>query len=154
MKFFLSVCVFEIVWDVFLCCCWRSFVLQEQRIWLCGSLLVVDEVQTRTFRIPDPRSSQPLHSNILMAALDDSPNWLIFILQPLQTIVELARCERVMKTQVEFHFSLVYTFSATHSSLWIWAPDPPRGTGCNPVLPAQLRWSSGSSFPSIHNTSI
>jgi len=30
----------------------------------------------------------------------------------------LLRCERVMETQAEFHFSWVYTFSAKLSSLW------------------------------------
>jgi len=39
---------------------------------LSGSLLVVDAVRTRTFRIPDPRSFQPFYSNNMMAALDDS----------------------------------------------------------------------------------
>ena len=46
-----------------------------------------------------------------------------------------------------FHFSWVYTFSATPRSLRIWTPVPPRETGCGPALPAQLCWSSGSSFP-------
>jgi len=46
----------------------------------------------------------------MMATLDDSPNCLI--MQLLQTIVELARCERVMATREEFHFGCVYTFSA------------------------------------------
>jgi len=32
-----------------------------------------------------------------------------------------ARCESVMTTQAEFHFSWVYTFSATPRSLRIWA---------------------------------
>ena len=72
---------------------------------------------------------------------------LILILQPLQTFVELARFERVMTSWTEFHFSLVYTFSATPRSVRIWAPVPPRETGCDPALPAQLCWSSSSSFP-------
>jgi len=33
--------------------------------------------------------------------------------------VEVGRCERVMTTQAEFHFSWVYTFSATPRSLRI-----------------------------------
>jgi len=66
--------------------------------------------------------------------------------------VELARCERVMTTQAEFHFSWIYTFSATRRSLLIWATHPPRETGCDAALPAQLCWSSSSSFPYICNT--
>ena len=68
-------------------------------------------------------------------------------LQPLQTFVEFARCERVMTTRAEFHFSWVYTFSAMLSFLRIWASDSPRETGCDPALPAQLCRSSSSSFP-------
>ena len=49
--------------------------------------------------------------------------------------------------QKPFYCSWVYTFSATPRSLRIWAPVPPRETGCDPALPAQLCWSSGSSFP-------
>jgi len=52
--------------------------------------------------------------------------------------VELARCGRVMTTWAEFHFSWVYTFSATSSSLRIWATHPPRETGCDPAPLAQL----------------
>ena len=100
-----------------------------------------------TFRIPDPRSFQPLHSNNMMAASDDSSNWIILTLQPVQTIVELARCERFMTTRAEFHFSWIYTFSATPRSLRIWASDPSRESGCDPALPTQLCQSSGSSFP-------
>jgi len=67
-------------------------------------------------------------------------------------IVELARCERVMTTRAEFHFSWVYAFSATPRSLRIWATHPPRETGCDPTPPAQLCWSSSSSFPHICTT--
>ena len=66
--------------------------------------------------------------------------------------VELARCERVMTTRAEFHFSWVYTFSATPRSLRICATHPPRETGCDPAPPAQLCWSSSSSFPHICTT--
>ena len=66
--------------------------------------------------------------------------------------VELARCKRVMTTQAEFHFSWVYTFSATPRSLRIWATHPLRETGCDPASPAQLCWSSSSSFPHICTT--
>jgi len=34
-------------------------------------------------------------------------------------------------------------------SLRIWATYPPRETGCDPAPPAQLCWSSSSSFPYI-----
>jgi len=66
--------------------------------------------------------------------------------------LELARCEKVMTTQAEFHFSWVYTFSATPRSLRIWATHPPRETGCDPAPLAQLCWSSSSSFPHICTT--
>ena len=66
--------------------------------------------------------------------------------------VELSRCERVMTTRAEFHFSWVYTFAATARSLRIWATHPPRETGCDPAPPAQLCWSSSSSFPRICTT--
>jgi len=73
---------------------------------------------------------------------DGCIGWVILILQPLQTFVELARCERVMTARAEFHFSWVYTFSATPRSLRIWAPVPLRETGCDPALPAQLCWKT------------
>jgi len=66
--------------------------------------------------------------------------------------VELARCERVMTTRAEFHFSWVYTFFATPRSLRIWATHPQRETGCDSAPPAQLCWTSSSSFPSMYNT--
>jgi len=48
----------------------------------------------------------------MVAVLDDSTNWLIFILQPPHTIAELATCERVMTTRKKLHFSWVYTLYA------------------------------------------
>ena len=36
-----------------------------------------------------------------------------------------------MATRAEFHFSWVYAFYATPRSLRIWAPVPPRETGCD-----------------------
>jgi len=92
--------------------------------------------------LPDLRSFQPLHYNNMMVVI----GWLILILQQLQTFVQLARCERVMITWAEFHFSWVYTFSATPRCLRTWAPVPPRETGCDPALHAQLCWSCGSSL--------
>jgi len=50
------------------------------------------------------------------------------------------------------HYSWVYTFSATPRSLRIWATHPPREAGCDPAHPAQLCWSSSSSFPHICTT--
>ena len=110
--------------------------LQEQRVRLSGSLVVVDEVRTRDVQYTRPQElpASPFQQ------YDGCIGWLILILQPLQTFVELARCESVMTTRAEFHFSWVYTFSATPRSLRIWAPVPPRETGCDPALPAQLCW--------------
>ena len=67
-------------------------------------------------------------------------------------LVELARCERVITTRAEFHFSWDYTFSAMPRFLQIWATHPPRETGCDPASPAQLCWSFSSSFSYICNT--
>jgi len=66
-----SVCVCDLF---FLCCCWCSFVLQEQqqRVGLSGSLLVVDDIRTRDFQ---NRRFQSLRSNNMMAALDDSSSF-------------------------------------------------------------------------------
>ena len=129
----------------FLCGCCCSFVLQEQ--WQCvrlsGSFLVVDEVRTRGFQNTRP---QDLPASPFQRYYD-CIGWLILILQPLQTFVELSRCESVMTTRAEFHFSWVYTFSVMPRFLRIWAPVPPRETGCDLALPAQLCWSAGSSFP-------
>jgi len=66
-----------------------------------------------------------------MAELDYSPNWLILVSKLLQTIAEIARCEKNMTTRAEFHFSWVYTFSATRRFLRIWAPDPSREAACD-----------------------
>jgi len=51
-----SLFVCDCLWLVSLCCCWCSFVLQEQRVRLSGSLLVVDEVRTRDFQNTRPQS--------------------------------------------------------------------------------------------------
>ena len=56
--------------------------------------------------------------------------------------------------QIPFYCSWVYTFSATPRSLRTWAPVPPRETGCDRAPPAQLCWSSGSSFPHRLSDSI
>jgi len=54
-----------------------------------------------------------------------------------------------MTTRAEFLSSWLYAISATPRSLRIWAPDPPRESGCDQH---SLCWSSGSSFPSVYNT--
>ena len=115
----------------FLCCCWCSFVLQEQRqhVRLSGSLLVVDEVRTRDFQNTRPHMQELPASPFQQ--YDGCSGLLILILQPLQTFVEPARYERVMTSRAEFQFSWVYTFSATPRSLRIRAPVPPRETGCD-----------------------
>ena len=63
--------------------------------------------------------------------------------------VELARCERVMTTRAEFHFSWVYTFSVTCGSEQPIHRERPVATQ-HP--PAQLCLSSSSSFPHICTT--
>ena len=75
------------------------------------------------------------------------PEWLHDdLLLPPQTLISW---DLWTSTRAEFHFSWVYNFSATPRSLRIWATHPPRETGCDPEPPAQLCWSSSSSFPHI-----
>ena len=62
----------------------------------------------------------------------------------LQSNSRLLGCERVMETWAEFHFSWVYTFSATLSSLRNWANDRYR---LRLSTPAQLCWSSSRLQP-------
>ena len=57
----------------------------------------------------------------------------------------LLRCERVVETQAEFHFSWVYTFSATLSFLRNWAGND--RYQLRPSTPAQLCWSSSRLQP-------
>jgi len=141
-----------VVWFVFLCCCWCSLVLQEQRprVRLSGSLLVVDEVWTLDFQNTRPQEL-PVSP---FQQYDGCIGWLILILQLLQTFVELARCKRVMTTQTEFHFSWVYTFSATPRSLRIWAPVPPTGAGYNPALSVPGLWSRNRGVGRIFNLRV
>ena len=134
--FLFCLCIFVIR---FSCCWWCSFVLQEQHIisqYSHISLLANNEIQT-------------LH---LCRFDSKSPNHHLHAKKRCKQFAELARCERVMTIREEFHFSWVYTFSATPRSLRIWATHPPGETGCDPVPPAQLCWSSSSSFPCIYNT--
>jgi len=63
----------------------------------------------------------------------------------LQSNSRLLGCERVMETRSEFHFSWVYTFSATLSSLWNWANND--RYRLRPSTPAQLCWSSSRLQP-------
>ena len=63
----------------------------------------------------------------------------------LQSSSRLLGCEKVMKTRAEFHFSWVYTFSSTLSSLRNWVnKDRYR---LRPSTPAQLCWSSSRLQP-------
>ena len=57
----------------------------------------------------------------------------------------LLGCERVMETWAEFHFSWVYTYSATLSSLRNWANND--RYRLRPSIPAQLCWSSSRLQP-------
>ena len=61
-------------------------------------------------------------------------------------------CERVMDTRAEFHFSWVYTFSATLSSLRNWANND--RYRLRPSTPAQLCWSSSRLQPLQNYTLI
>ena len=135
--FVVCLCIF-VFW--FSHCCWFSFVLQEQHVF--PGIPTYHFWRTKTFegststdwipRVPNQQSSK--------------------CKKHCKQFVELARCERVMTTRAEFHFSWVYTFSATRRSLRIWATHPPRETGCDPAPPARLCWSSSSSFPHIFTT--
>ena len=143
------VCVFMIWFSCFVVClfifvigfshcCWFSFVLQEQHIF--PSIPTYHVWRTKKFegntstdwipRVPTQPSSK--------------------CKKHCKQFVELVRCERVMTSWAEFHFSWVHTFSATPRSLRNWATHPPRETGCDPP-PAQLCWSSSSSFPMQHH---
>jgi len=99
-----AVCVFCLL---FSCCCWFSFVLQVQHVF--PSIPTYHFWRTKKFegntttdwipRVPNQPSSK--------------------CKKHCKRFVELARCQRVMTTQAEFHFSWVYTFSATPRSLRI-----------------------------------
>jgi len=118
--FCLCICDY-VIW--FSCWRWGSLAFQEQRV-IChdGSLPV--------WRRSANAASQHTWSQEFPSE------------KPLQTVVELARCERVMTTRAEFHFSWVYTFLATPRSLHIWPDQRDLLRVCNP---AQMCWSSGSS---------
>ena len=116
--FVVCLCIF-VIW--FSRCCWFSFVLQEHHVF--PSIPTCHFWRTKEFegsistdwipRVPNqPSSNCKKHC---------------------KHFVELARCERVMTTQAEFHFSWLYTFSATPRSLRIWATHPPRETSCDPA---------------------
>ena len=64
----------------------------------------------------------------------------------------LLGCERVMETRAEFHFSLVYTFSAMLSSLQNWANHD--RYQLRPSTPVQLCWSSSRLQPFQNNNLI
>ena len=143
---FVCLCIYDLV---FLFCC--SFVYFCDLVF---SLLLV------FFCFAGTALSQ--YSHISLLANNETRKQHLYRLDPNQPsskckkhckqFVELARCERVMTTRAEFHFSWVYAFSATPRSLRIWATHPPRETGCDPAPPAQLCWSSSSSFPHIRTT--
>jgi len=107
-------------------CCWFSFVMQEQHVF--PSIPTYHFWRTKKFegntstdwipRVPNQPSSKGK--------------------KHCKQFVELARCARVMTTRAEFHFSWVYTFSATHRFLWIWATHPPRETSCVPAPPCVI----------------
>ena len=63
----------------------------------------------------------------------------------LQSNSRLLGCKRVMETRAEFHFSWVYTFSSTLSSLRNWANND--RYQLRPSTPAQLCWSSSRLQP-------
>ena len=77
-------------------------------------------------------------------------SWRIgFFLAPKYELLQsnscLLWCKKVMETRVEFHFSCVYTFSATLSSLRNWANHG--RYRLRPSTPAQLCWSSSRLQP-------
>ena len=134
---FVCLCIF-MIW--FSRCCWLSFVLQEQHVF--PSIHTYHFWRTKKFEGNISRDWIPRVSNQPSSKCK----------KHCKQFKEFARCERVMTTWAEFHFSCVYTFFATRRSLRIWATHPLRETGCDPAHPAQLCWSSSSSFPHICTT--
>jgi len=63
----------------------------------------------------------------------------------LQCNSRLLGCQSVMETRAEFHFSWIYTFSATLSSLRNWSNND--RYRLRPSTPAQLCWSSSRLQP-------
>ena len=134
--FVVCLCIF-VFW--FSRCCWFSFVLQEQHVF--------PSIPTYYFWRRNSKAT-PLQIGSQEYQINHHPN----AKKHCKQFVELARCERVRRTQAEFHFSWAYTFSATPRSLRIWATHPLRETGCDPAPLAQLCWSSSSSFPYTFTT--
>jgi len=105
--------------------------LQEQRVKSYGPLPVNNEIRTLHLSISDPRSFQ--------------------LLSPKPAVDNCKACYCRWPGQ---------SFILSGSILSLPRPDlagtelltTPREAGSNPVLPAQLCWSSGSSFPCICNT--
>ena len=89
---------------------------------LADHFWLVDEVRTRDFQNTRPQELPASPSQ----QYDGSIGWLILILQPLQTFVELARCQRVMTTRVEFSFQFGFIFSLSRPAVpWQGIPVPP-----------------------------
>ena len=109
--FVVCLCIF-VSW--FSHCCWFSFVLQEQHVF----------PSIPTYHFWWTKKFEGNTSTDLIPRVPNQPS--SNCKKHCKHFVELARCERVMTTQAEFHFSWLYTFSATPRSLRIWATHPPR----------------------------
>ena len=143
---FLFCCLFVYLCDLVFSLLLFFFVLQEHRVF--PSIPTYHFWQTNKFEGNTSTDWIPRVSNQPSSKCK----------KHCKQFVELARCERVMTTQAKFHFGWFYTFSATPRSLRMWAPcsfaatHPPRETGCDPAPPAQLCWSSSTSFPHVCTT--
>ena len=110
------VCVF-MIWFFLFCCCFCDLVFLSLLVFFCFA------GTTRHFPVfPHTISGEQRNSKATSLQIgfqeyqtNHHPNAKMHCKQ----FVELARCERVMTTRAEFHFSWVYSFSATPRSLRI-----------------------------------
>jgi len=139
--FMIWFCCLFVIFVIWLSCCsWCSFALKEHVI-----------SQYSTYHFWWTKKFEGYISADWNPRVPNQPSFKCKKIHRKQ-FVELARCERVMTTWAEFHFSWVYTFFATPRSLRIWATHSLIETSCNPAPPAQLCWSSSRSFTHTCNT--
>ena len=91
--FVVCLCIF-VIW--FFRCCWFSFVLQEQHVF--PSIPTYHFLRTKKFEGSISTDWIPRVQNLSSSKCK----------KHCKQFVELARCERVITTRAEFHFSWVY----------------------------------------------